>query len=149
RAGRVTVRVRPRAGGLDAEVALDGANAAEGRVGRGRARVQCAAVALGAGAVEDHLALLLELIEFGVGVREGRRACADGLGQQLDPGRGEEGLLKSCQVVEHALGRLDRNLRVREERAACLLLERAEARVVLVAALSVRPVRVYPQDGNA
>ena len=105
-------------------------------------------MALRAGAVEDHLAMLLKLIQFRIGIRETRRACADRLGQLFDAGRGEERLLKSRQVVEHALRRLERNLRVREERAAGLLLERPEACVVLVAALPVRPIRVCAHNGN-
>ena len=145
--GAIAVRGRARTSGLDVVIAHDGAH--DRRLGRRPARMQRAAVALGAGAVEDYLALLLELVQLGIRVREGRRAGEDRVGQQFDPWRREQRLLESREVVEHARRRFHRHLGVREECAAGLFLKRAEARIVLVAALPVRAVGVLAHDGDA
>ena len=60
----VAIRRRVRTGRLDVVIAHEGAH--KRRLGRRPARMQRAAVALSAGAVEDYLALLLELVQLGV-----------------------------------------------------------------------------------
>ena len=82
RTWRIAVRGRARTSGRDAVIAHDGAH--DRRLGRRPARMQRAAMALGAGAVENYFALLLKLIQFGVRVRERRRAGEDRVGQQFD-----------------------------------------------------------------
>ena len=64
RTWRVAIRGRTRTCGLDVVIAREGAH--ERRIGSGPARMQRTAVALGAGAVEDYLALLLKLVQLGI-----------------------------------------------------------------------------------
>ena len=111
--------------------------------------MQRTAVTLGAGAVEDYLALLLKLVQLGVRVGKWRRAGEDRVGQQFDPGRRKQRLLESREVIEHARRRFHRHLGVREERAAGLFLKRTEARIVLVAALPVGTVGILAHDWRA
>ena len=73
-----SIRGRVRALGLDIVIAHDGAN--DCRLGCGRARMQRAAVTLGARAVEHRFPLLLELVQLGVRIRE-RRSGEDRLRQ--------------------------------------------------------------------
>ena len=110
--------------------------------------MQRAAVTRGAGAVEDRLALLLELVQLRVRVREGR-AGKDRVREAPDSSRRKQCLLESREVIERPRRRFDRHLRVREERAARLFLQGAEARIVLVASLPVRAVGVLAEDRDA
>jgi hypothetical protein len=109
--------------------------------------VQCAAVALRASAVEHHLTLLLELGQLGVRV-EGPTGT-DRVRQQLDSRRRKQRLLKAAEVIQQTRRRFRRDLRVSEERAAGLFLQRGEARIVLKPALPVGAVGVLAEDGDA
>src|SRR6266498_4292983 len=99
RTGREATRVRARAGGLYVVIAHEGTH--ERRLGRRAARMQCTAMALRAGAVEDYLALLLKLIQLRVCIGKWRRAGEDRSDQQFDPGRRKQRLLKSREVIKH------------------------------------------------
>jgi hypothetical protein len=97
------------------------------------------AVAVRAGPDEHDLALLLLRRQRRVGIGERRRARVDGLGQRAHALVREQHALERVQVVQELLGRRVRHLRVVEERAQALLLQRRHARVQLV---STGPVGV-------
>ena len=98
------------------------------------------------GAVEHHLALLFELGQLTVWIRERCRARDDGVGQRVNARRREQCLLEGREIIEHVGRRLDRDLRVRDERSACLFLQRPEPRIVLIAALTIRSDGIEAHD---
>src|SRR4029434_927783 len=97
RTGCVAVRGRARAGRLYVVVACDGAH--ERRLGRRPTRMQSTAMTLRAGAVEDCLPQLLQLVQFWIRIAERRRAGEDLIGEHFDAGRREQRLLKSREVI--------------------------------------------------
>ena len=62
-------------------------------------------MALAAGALEDDLALLLELVERRIGIRQRCRAVSDGVGQGAHTVIREQHALKRREIVEQPLRR--------------------------------------------
>ena len=104
------------------------------------------AVAVAARAVEHGLALLFELVETRIRIRQRRRSCSDRVRQRANPMVREQHALKRGQVVQQLLRRDILDLRVIDECAGGLLLKRRETRVQLVAA---RRIGVAWPDGKA
>ena len=88
---------------------------------------------LRARALEHGFSLLLARGKRRVGIGQERRSRANAIGELFDLRTGEQGPLKRRQIVEHALGGGLLRLRMVDERTKRLLLQRADARIELVA----------------
>ena len=97
---------------------------------------------MSAGAHEHHLALLLELVQRRIRVRQRQRAFPDRVGERANAVIREQQTLKRRQIVEEPLRRRVLNLRVIGERAQCLLLKRPHTGIELVSTEVVR--RAWP-----
>src|SRR5436190_8359237 len=92
--------------------------------------------------VENYFAMLFELVQLRVRIRERCRAGKNCVRQNFNAGRGEQRLLEGREVIEHSLRWLDRYLRMSEECPARLFLKRSKARIMLVATLPVGTIRI-------
>jgi hypothetical protein len=72
------------------------------------------------GAVEHNLAPLFEFGQLIVWIREGCGARDDGARQRVNARRREQCLLEGREIIENVCRRLDRDLRVRDERSTCV-----------------------------
>ena len=95
-------------------------------------------MALRARAREHHLALLLELGQATVRIRQRCGAGTDGVRERADTAIREQHALKRGEVVEELLRRRALDLRVVGERAKRLLLKRRHAAIQLVSAERIR-----------
>jgi hypothetical protein len=107
--------------------------------------MQTAAVTLSAGPVEHGFALRLELAQRRIGIRK-RADAGDRICKLLHRRRRKERLLKSREIIEEALGWLRRHLRMRNEGAPSLLLQRAKPPIMLVSTLPVWSERILSEN---
>ena len=98
-------------------------------------------MALAARALEDDLALLLELVERRIGIGQRHRAVLDGVGQGAHASVREQHALKRRRSSSSRCDGALVHLRVIGERPERLLLQRRHASVQLVSTERVRPAR--------
>ena len=103
-----------------------------------RRRLRRGAVALGAGADEHALALLFELVQRAIGIRQRRVARADRVRKRANPMVREQHALKGREIVQELLRRQALDLRMIDQRAERLLLQRRHAGIELVSTGVVR-----------